>query len=1381
MATAVYGSHQHINPYNAHQALPQHQQQQQQPQQVEERYTTFFCRALFDYQANEAATLSFRKDDIIEVLTQFESGWWDGLLGDERGWFPSNFVVVISEQEAEAALAASADAAPGPHMSSASSTASTVRDDSMRDDSMLDMSQALGSSSDSHWLEAEMSYPSSQRAMQEAALPEKSRNLEGHNNDFWVPQVSQDGRIFYVNEQTGQHSQDIPHEPEDEREAMAAISTSNSHASPGSIGAFATASPVRPVQDASAVAGFGLPRRTRTPEPWVRRLADDGMSYYYVNTVNGQVSWSPPTAELDEVPPPAYSSGTPQSAVNGNGRLYNASSLASVPETGRLRSDSAMSSSTRSRSDSTAYASSPQSDDMDMFPIQRNRGESSASVSASRPGTGNTRLEPVQNGNNARTRVSLTPAEQMAQALQKALAFPPPESPVDLSDHVREAIDIVVEYLQSTGSSRSTEEAREVDSRVLDVVATVRDLLYVTATPSGHIPSHLYPRSPDGRGGLSNQALQSHLKASHRKVAGTLSKLVLSALAMQYDPVLSVADKPNRMESDATELERSVAAFVVEVQRFREQNGLSQTQDMKRLRGVFATANLGHGLPGAGVGGNWRGFGYVPIEDVTALKPPTKTLTGDVVTMLKLSAGTIETKLRGLMVISHNASNQLERYQTDGNSLLSYISSFLTSVNDVNIAQHVDVDGVQSGNHSQYMQTVEKARVLLRTLEASVQALFDDSVLLFVTIGEQGMSDNGSERDRIARYEHVDALLAAIRSNLGVILSALDALVAVGLDQAEISQQTYRNSIEWRRSRISMIDSDFNPLPSRLEPPEDVVDMELAFANPSTRTVQSMDASSTLYGPETAGMSNYAESIQFSESILDMSDTDTVGQTWSQEASETATLIDRPSPTAESFVDDVLEDEAGPSSSKSPPRAAKLIKLLGTDAPQHYITKLNADAKPWYLRPNYDQSEILIDPDGSVRAGTTSALVERLTAHEHGDPTFIKKFLMTFKSFMTLDELFDLLARRFWIQPPPNLNPTELEEWTKLKQHVIRMRVLNVFKSMVTDEDVLEKEDMYILERMKEFAIFPDVYALAAAKQLVILIERAQQNGGDGPIKTTNTVPVAPPQPIMPKATSKKLKLLDIDPTELARQLTVMEGNLYKKIRPMECLQRSRENKPGKSADNITAIIQLSNRIANWVAETILEREDSRKRATIVKHFISVAERCRMIQNFSTMVAIVSGLNTPPIRRLKRTWEQVNARFMTLLSTCEATIDTNKNFANYRSLLLKITPPCVPFIGLYLTTLTFINDGAEDKAGEMVNFRKRQKAAEVIQDIKRWQSKPYNFTIVTPVVKYLEENLYRYADGVDYGDQFWEQSLLREPREREDEKMARLLQESGFL
>ena len=47
---------------------------------------------------------------------------------------------------------------------------------------------------------------------------------------------------------------------------------------------------------------------------------------------------------------------------------------------------------------------------------------------------------------------------------------------------------------------------------------------------------------------------------------------------------------------------------------------------------------------------------------------------------------------------------------------------------------------------------------------------------------------------------------------------------------------------------------------------------------------------------------------------------------------------------------------------------------------------------------------------------------------------------MTFKSFMTLDELFTLLVERFWIQPPPDLNSQELEDWRHNKQNIIRIR-----------------------------------------------------------------------------------------------------------------------------------------------------------------------------------------------------------------------------------------------------------------------------------------------------------------------------------------------------
>lgn len=161
------------------------------------------------------------------------------------------------------------------------------------------------------------------------------------------------------------------------------------------------------------------------------------------------------------------------------------------------------------------------------------------------------------------------------------------------------------------------------------------------------------------------------------------------------------------------------------------------------------------------------------------------------------------------------------------------------------------------------------------------------------------------------------------------------------------------------------------------------------------------------------------------------------------------------------------------------------------------------------------------------------------------------------------------------------------------------------------------------------------------------------------------------------------------------------------------------------------------------------------------------------------MAALIAGLNGPPIRRLKRTWEQVNARIRSQLDDLEETLDTAHNFTAYKSLLSSIQPPCVPFLGVYLTVLTFIQDGSKDilKDGGLINFQKRQKTADVIQEITKFQGQPYNLTKIQTIRTFIEESL----ANLDNAPDFWQLSLEREPREREDEKMARLLQESGFL
>ena len=76
-----------------------------------------------------------------------------------------------------------------------------------------------------------------------------------------------------------------------------------------------------------------------------------------------------------------------------------------------------------------------------------------------------------------------------------------------------------------------------------------------------------------------------------------------------------------------------------------------------------------------------------------------------------------------------------------------------------------------------------------------------------------------------------------------------------------------------------------------------------------------------------------------------------------------------------------------------------------------------------------------------------------------------------------------------------------------------------------------------------------------------------------------------------------------------------------------------------------------------------------------------------------------------------------------------------------------------------------------------INFQKRQKAAELIQQIQLHQSTPYNLAEVSAIRQYLEV-----AFITDKDDQiFYQMSLAIEPRERDDEKIARLLAGKSLL
>lgn len=270
---------------------------------------------------------------------------------------------------------------------------------------------------------------------------------------------------------------------------------------------------------------------------------------------------------------------------------------------------------------------------------------------------------------------------------------------------------------------------------------------------------------------------------------------------------------------------------------------------------------------------------------------------------------------------------------------------------------------------------------------------------------------------------------------------------------------------------------------------------------------------------------------------------------------------------------------------------------------------------PWYLQLDHADEvtyDTKTDPP-QVKSGTLPGLVEQLTRHDRPDTTFTTIFLLTYRSFTSASELFELLVQRFNLQPPPGLTRDEYSIWEEHKQKPARFRVLNILKAWLElywmeSDDATNKA---LLERILAFAKNTHISTkIPLAKVLANIVEQRMKGGETSSKKLVLTLTNSCPPPILPK-NMKKLKFLDIDPMEFARQLTIIESKLYGKIKPVECLAKTWEKKAKSDSDtapNVQSLILHSNQLTNWVAEMILQHAEVKKRVVVIKHFVAIAD-----------------------------------------------------------------------------------------------------------------------------------------------------------------------------
>ena len=112
-----------------------------------------------------------------------------------------------------------------------------------------------------------------------------------------------------------------------------------------------------------------------------------------------------------------------------------------------------------------------------------------------------------------------------------------------------------------------------------------------------------------------------------------------------------------------------------------------------------------------------------------------------------------------------------------------------------------------------------------------------------------------------------------------------------------------------------------------------------------------------------------------------------------------------------------------------------------------------------------------------------------------------------------------------------------------------------------------------------------------------------------------------------------------------------------------------------EKSPNLAAFTEHFNKMSYWVRTLVVQQPEARDREKYLLKFIKVMKNLRRMGNFNSYLAILSALDSGPVRRLD--WSK-NA--LDQLKEHSSVMDSSHSFRNYRTLLAETRPPCLPYM-----------------------------------------------------------------------------------------------------
>ncbi|XP_074968711.1 rap guanine nucleotide exchange factor 1 isoform X1 [Phalacrocorax aristotelis] len=393
-----------------------------------------------------------------------------------------------------------------------------------------------------------------------------------------------------------------------------------------------------------------------------------------------------------------------------------------------------------------------------------------------------------------------------------------------------------------------------------------------------------------------------------------------------------------------------------------------------------------------------------------------------------------------------------------------------------------------------------------------------------------------------------------------------------------------------------------------------------------------------------------------------------------------------------------------------------------------------------------DHSEIMArltlkqegDDGPDVRGGSGDILLVHATETDRKDLVlYCEAFLTTYRTFITPEELIKKLQYRY---EKFCHFPDTFKKRVSKNTFFVLVRVVDELCLVELTEEILKllMDLVFRLVCNGELSL-----ARVLRKNILDKVDQKKTLSYANSIKPLSARGVA----------ARPGTLHDFHSHEIAEQLTLLDAELFYKIEIPEVLLWAKEQNEEKSP-NLTQFTEHFNNMSYWVRSIIMLQEKGQDRERLLLKFIKIMKHLRKLNNFNSYLAILSALDSAPIRRLE--WQKQTSEGLAEYCTL---IDSSSSFRAYRAALADVEPPCIPYLGLILQDLTFVHLGNPDYIDSKVNFSKRWQQFNILDSMRCFQQVHYDIKRNDDIVSFFNDFSDHLAE-----EALWELSLKIKPR-----------------